>query len=170
MSVKYAIKNEQIILNGQPVQVSVNGRPVRVAVRGVPRVDYADRFVMMLKECKDLDRFGPYEREYRFAAYAVGGPGRGLRERLERAGFHDWRFDVAWIGHKVAVEVDGGNRMAGINPRNGTPVAIGRHTLDGDYAKRNTAVLLGWRVLFYTLDMLRSGDWQDELRIILSDK
>ena len=36
------------------------------------------------------------DREYRFAAMAVGGTGAGVKERLRKARLRDWRFDFAW--------------------------------------------------------------------------
>lgn len=62
------------------------------------------------------------------------------------------RFDFAWPEHKLAVEVDGGTIMA----RKG--VAVGHHSSLRDYRKRNLAVLLGWRVLAYRPESIRSGD------------
>jgi hypothetical protein len=89
------------------------------------------------------------EREYRFAAYIVGGPGKGVRKRLEDVGLYDWRFDFAWPEHgKVAVETEGGT------------FSDGRHTRGAGYAedcaKYNAATLAGWRVLRYTTDMLEN--------------
>lgn len=86
-------------------------------------------------------------REYRFAAIHAGGPGKGLRKRLEAMGLRDWRFDFAWPEpqHKVAVEIDGGQWK----PHGG------RHNTDDDRRKGNAATLLGWRVLHVSGDMLR---------------
>jgi hypothetical protein len=86
--------------------------------------------------------------EYRFAAYAVGGPGRGVRARLEADGLADWRFDFAWIAEGVALELDGGTW------------SNGRHSRGGGYAedcrKLNAAVTMGWRVYRLTSDMLKA--------------
>jgi len=65
-----------------------------------------------------------------------------------------WRFDFAWESYRVAVEIDGGNRMARIN-RHGVPFAIGRHTQAADYDKRNAATLAGWRVLYFLPEQIR---------------
>lgn len=61
-----------------------------------------------------------------------------------------WRFDFAWPGLMLAVEVEGGTR------------GIGRHNwLDGyeeDCRKYNAAVRLGWRVLRYTTRQVTTGE------------
>ncbi|NNJ74548.1 MAG: hypothetical protein HKP56_05255 [Anderseniella sp.] len=78
------------------------------------------------------------EREYRFAAHAAGGPGKGLRNRLKDAGLKDWRFDFAWTEHKFAVEIEGG------------AFSGGRHTrgkgFTEDLEKYHHAMVLGWSV------------------------
>jgi len=63
-----------------------------------------------------------------------------------------WRFDWAHIPTRVAVEVDGGNRMARIV--NGRAVAVGRHTQDADYEKGNAATAAGWRVFRFSTAMI----------------
>lgn len=56
-----------------------------------------------------------------------------------RMGERKWRFDFAWLQHKLALEVEGG------------VFSGGRHTRGAGFAndmlKYNTATLLGWRVL-----------------------
>ena len=93
-----------------------------------------------------------YEREYRFGAEAVGGPGKGLRNRLAAAGLKDWRFDFCFPDQSVAVEIEGG-----IFIKHGKS----RHTTGagyvGDCEKYNNAVLLGWRVLRFTDKHVKSG-------------
>lgn len=60
-----------------------------------------------------------------------------------------WRFDFAWPGSRVAVEVEGGSWVAG------------RHTrgagFEADCEKYNTATLAGWRVLRVTPAMIDDG-------------
>lgn len=60
-----------------------------------------------------------------------------------------WRFDLAAVLPKIAIEVDGGTW------------ANGRHTRGSGYEqdceKINEAVLLGWRVLRVTGDMVKDG-------------
>jgi very-short-patch-repair endonuclease len=73
--------------------------------------------------------------------------------------FHNerkWRFDFASIEDMVAVEIDGGNRMAKII--NGRPVAVGRHTQEADMCKLNEAAILGWRILRFTPAQVKSGE------------
>ncbi|MCB0041798.1 MAG: hypothetical protein KDE23_19075 [Caldilinea sp.] len=89
----------------------------------------------------------PLTPEYRFAAALVGGPGRGLRARLDAAGLHDWRFDRADLGSQVAVELEGGTWTQGRHVR---PEGFA-----GDCAKYNAAALAGWLVIRLTGDMLR---------------
>lgn len=87
-----------------------------------------------------------YTPEYRWAALASGGTGKGLRKRLQVAGLHDWRFDCAWVEQQIAVELEGGTYTRG------------RHTRGAGYssdcAKYNAAQLHGWIVLRFTADML----------------
>ena len=66
-----------------------------------------------------------------------------------------WRFDLCWADKKLAVEIDGGNRMATMHK--GNPVAIGRHTKDADLEKLNEAAALSYRVLRFSPAMVRSG-------------
>lgn len=60
-----------------------------------------------------------------------------------------WRFDLAWPDRKLAVEIEGGVWSSG------------RHTrgkgFTQDCTKYNEAVLLGWRVLRVTTDMVNDG-------------
>lgn len=70
------------------------------------------------------------EQQYKFAAE-------------EKAG-RQWRFDFAWIVHKLAVEIEGGTFVRGGS----------RHTSSvghqNDCHKYNRAAVLGWVVLRYT--------------------
>ena len=88
-------------------------------------------------------------REYRFAAYIVGGPGRGLRVALSEKGLKDWRFDFAWPYLKIAVEVEGGGW------------SNGRHTtgkgFSADLQKYNAAMQNGWTVYRCDSALIKSG-------------
>lgn len=89
------------------------------------------------------------EAEYRFSAYHVGGPGRGLRARLLEAGLSDWRFDLAWPPLKLAVEIEGGLYVGG------------RHTrgagFEEDLRKYDAAMRLGWDVYRCGKQLIKSG-------------
>lgn len=74
-----------------------------------------------------------------------------------------WRFDFV-LKDKLAVEVDGGNRMVRFSPKTGKHVAVGYHTLDGDHAKGNEAVLLGWRVLRFSTQEVKAGTALDIIK------
>ena len=67
-----------------------------------------------------------------------------------------WRFDICWPAKKLALEIDGGNRMAVIG-KNGTPFAVGRHTQDADMEKLNEAAVLGYVVMRFSPTMVKSG-------------
>lgn len=80
----------------------------------------------------------PVEQEYRF--------------HPERR----WRFDFALPEKMIAIEIDGGNRLAVVS-RGGRAVAVGRHTADADYEKLCEAAILGWRILRFTPAQVKSG-------------
>jgi len=63
-----------------------------------------------------------------------------------------WAADFAWPDLKLLVEIEGGihKRGGGAHSR---PMGILR-----DMEKSNHAVLLGWRVLRFSTDQVRSGD------------
>ena len=68
-----------------------------------------------------------------------------------------WRFDFAWPGVAVAVEIEGGVWSGG------------RHTtgagFTADCEKYNRAVLLGWRVLRFTSRHLEDGSAPSGLQV-----
>lgn len=77
-----------------------------------------------------------------------------------------WRFDFL-IGYDLAVEVDGGNRMARIVK--GRAVAVGRHGQDADMEKLNEAVLMGYRVLRFSPAMVKSGDAVAVIKLAINE-
>ena len=86
---------------------------------------------MLAKQIQDAGLPAP-EREYMFA-----------KEAMSRM----WRADFAWPSYKLIVEVEGGTWTGG------------RHTTGlgfrEDAIKYNSAILLGWRVMRATSDMIR---------------
>ena len=65
-----------------------------------------------------------------------------------------WRFDFAWVEHKLALDVDGGVFIQGRHSR-----GLG---MERDHEKMAEALCLGWRVLRVTPRQIRSGqalDW-----------
>jgi hypothetical protein len=84
--------------------------------------------------------------EYRFGAEAAGGPGKGLRKRLDDCGLSDWRFDYAWPAEKIALEVEGGVFTRGRHTR-------GKGYME-DMRKYNEAKVRGWIVLQCVPDTL----------------
>jgi len=89
--------------------------------RAAKRSDYEVRFYAAMKRLSP-DLLNDVEAEHRF-------------HPVRR-----WRFDFAWVGPKVAVEVDGGQFKA----------LGGRHNGDPDRFKMNTATSMGWRVLRFS--------------------
>lgn len=89
-------------------------------------------------------------QEYRFAALATGGTGKGSRQRIKAAGMRDWRFDLAWPDLMLAVEVEGGLHVNGRHNR-----ATG---FEADLEKYRHATLQGWQVFRCGAKMIKSGD------------
>jgi len=61
-----------------------------------------------------------------------------------------WRFDFAWPLEKFAVEIEGGVWSNGRHNR-------GKGFIE-DCIKYNEAVMLGWRVIRVTTEMVKSGE------------
>lgn len=71
----------------------------------------------------------------------------GIPKPVEEYKFHPtrkWRFDFAWPGKLVAVEIEGGIWIKGFSGHGGS------HSLPSnivrDMEKFNAAMLLGWRI------------------------
>lgn len=89
----------------------------------------------------------------------------GLPAYVTEHRFHPtrrWRFDYAWPGLKIAVEVHGGT------------YTNGRHTrglgFTGDREKMNEAAIYGWTVLEVTSAQVRSGQMRQWLDRIFEHK
>jgi len=61
-----------------------------------------------------------------------------------------WRFDFLYLGQMLAIEIQGGTHLHGRRSH------AGKEGYEEDCRKRNTAILLGWRVLTFTRDMVKS--------------
>lgn len=74
----------------------------------------------------------------------LGGP-----ELVEEFKFHlvrDWAFDFAHEASRVCIDLQGGNWVNGAHVR---PAQYSR-----DCKKHNTAILMGFRVFWFTTDMI----------------
>ncbi len=60
-----------------------------------------------------------------------------------------WRFDFAWIGPKVALEVEGGHWVRGRH--------VQAQGYEKDCIKYSEAAILGWKVIRVTTDMVKDG-------------
>ena len=73
--------------------------------------------------------------------FALGEDGAAVRR---------WRFDLAYVDLKIAVEVDGGLMTGG---RHGGQPSVVR-----DIEKRLAAAVLGWRILHFMPRQVASGE------------
>lgn len=95
------------------------------------------------------------EREF---ATRIREIGTDLPPYVEQYRFSHRRytFDFAWPKYMISVEIDGGNRMVRWSKKTQHWVVVGKHTRSVDYEKLNYAGGLGWGVLRFTGEMLRS--------------
>lgn len=94
------------------------------------------------------------ERQYRFAA------------DLGR----DYRLDFAWPDRRLCVEVDGGRFVGRGGWGQGvgrTSIPVAQHQGDADYRKRNLLQLLGWTVMAYPGELVKSGEAINEVALAL---
>ena len=82
-----------------------------------------------------------------------------------------WRFDFAFVAHKVALEVEGG--IYGHRRKDGSWSTKGAHSTPAgilrDMEKYNAAALQGWRVLRVTPSTLCTSATFDMLKVALGD-
>jgi hypothetical protein len=71
----------------------------------------------------------------------------------------EWRFDVAAPVQRIAIEIEGGVWTRGRHTR-------GKGYIE-DMEKYNRAVVLGWRLLRYTPDQFKRGDYVLDVRRLL---
>lgn len=84
----------------------------------------------------------------------------GVREYLFAEGLkRKWRFDFAWPGAKVALEVEGGTWHNGRHARG--------KGIEKDIEKYNMAALLGWMVVRATTDMVHDNRAAEVVRAAL---
>jgi len=95
----------------------------------------------------------PFIREYRFAALACGGTGKGLRERLAKAGLKDWRLDFVLPDYQLAIEVEGGAWTNG--------------GFSDDLIKYDAAMRLGYNVYRCDSAMVKAGKALQTVKIML---
>ncbi len=96
-----------------------------------------------------------------------------LAEEMRRAGivgmerqfkFHPvrrWKADIAIPAAMLLIEIEGVARPGAKNPHTGKALLSRHQTISGyreDCRKYNSAVTLGWRVLRFTQDMVKSGE------------
>lgn len=95
----------------------------------------------------------------------------GLPEPKCEYRFHPkrkWRFDMAWLDRRVALEVEGGVWLQTTTGR-GKGHAHPKRFAD-DCEKYNEAALLGWKVLRVTGEQIHDGSAADWLRRALIEQ
>lgn len=73
--------------------------------------------------------------------------------------FYCWRFDYAWVAHKVFVEIDGGTFNGGDHVR-------GRG-YQRDCKKNNKAQIEGWAVLRADREMVSTFEFAQDVKSML---
>lgn len=98
----------------------------------------------------DTDPNSPGEAQLALAIVAedLPRPECGFQVRLPNG--KNARLDFAWPSQKLAVEVDGGRFIMG----------GGAHATAQHHRRRNALVLLGWRILSFSPEMLDDDPWE----------
>lgn len=104
------------------------------------------------------------ELERRLALEGVVTP--ALQHEFAKHLGRRFRFDFAWPERMLAVEVDGGRWLVR-RGKDGRPVPVGFHNHVDDYRKLNLAARLGWRVMRFMPEMIRSGEAVQEIKALL---
>ena len=88
---------------------------------------------------------------------AVHAKELGLTPTLEHrfAPPRRWRFDIAFMDERIAVEIEGGAWTRGRHTRGAGFI--------GDMEKYNAAVIHGWRLLRFTPDQVMNGTAREVL-------
>jgi len=129
---KYKLSDDVKKLNPDILEVTTIGADSRTYI--VPQEDKKHLFLDTWK---------------RYAPNGVPGIMAEYRFSAER----QFRFDVAFVQQKLAVEIDGGGWMV-VNGK-----AVGRHNKDADLEKGNIAACLGWRILHFSPTMLTNDPY-----------
>jgi very-short-patch-repair endonuclease len=113
-----------------------------------------------------------YETQLERLIHLAGLPEPVLQFAFAKEYGRLYRWDFAWTEFKLAVEVDGGRFMGrGGSARTMSRTApLGYHGSVEDNRKRNLANLLGWTILVYSPEMIRSGEAVAELKLALEQK
>jgi hypothetical protein len=113
-----------------------------------------------------------YERHVEWQLSAAGVPAweKEFRFALEQG--RQYRWDWAWPAEKVALELDGGRFLGrgGAAGAMSKRAPLGYHGSVEDYRKRNLGNLLGWTILTYNPEQLRTGELVTELMLALEFK
>lgn len=106
---------------------------------------------MMAKE-------SPLEAMFAMQVRAVG-LAAGMEREHKFNPARRWRFDFAWPGSMIAVEIEGGHWTGGRHVRGAG--------FEADCEKYMEAVMAGWRVLRVTGDLVESGRALNALEALL---
>lgn len=146
------------------------------------RLPADDPLVQSLFSSKELQGLRRIQRRKRGKRAGQLTDAQTIELELERRGlegfsreymFHGerrWRFDFAWVAIKFAVEFEG----LVIQRVNGQAILRGRHAtklgIREDMVKYNAAAMLGWTVMRYEQDLVKSGAIYEDIEQFLRHK